>query len=596
MSQASTGYVPPLEDMHFVIEQVLRAPQAWSHQGAHADLDAATAREILEAGAAFAVEVLAPLNGPADLEGCHWSPEAVRTPAGFPQAWRQFVDGGWPALACDPAVGGQGLPQLLDAALSEMLVSANHAWTMYAGLLHGAYEVLRHHASPALQQRYLPEVVSGRWLATMNLTEPQAGSDLGLLRSRAVPVDPAAPMASGAAVRVSGQKIFISGGDQDLTDNIVHLVLARLPEAAPGTRGLSLFLVPKCLPDGRRNAVHCDGIEKKMGLKGSATCQMRFEQAEGWLLGEPGGGLAAMFLMMNSARLHVGLQGLGHLEAASARARAYALERTQLRAPCRPPGAPEGPADVIAWHPAMRRVLLALQARTEGARVLAYWCAQLLDEQAQHPDATRRADAAELVGLLTPVVKAFLTDLGHRGADDALGVLGGYGYIHDYGIEQHVRDSRVARLYEGTNEIQAIDLVMRKLLGRPRGLTLLLEELERTAAACRADAALLDTGRVLQQQIDLLGAGVQALREARQADAEAPLRVADDVMDGVGHVMLAWAWARIDLAAGQPGVAPALAERKRLVARHGLEHLLDASAHRWQRVRQWARPLPWVPA
>ncbi|MFZ2988741.1 acyl-CoA dehydrogenase family protein, partial [Ideonella sp.] len=310
---SGSAWLAPVADMMFVIEQVLEAPKAWAQQPLHADLDADTAGEVLQAARDFAGGVLAPLNGPADLQGCTWTPDGVSTPDGFAAAWAQFVEGGWPALAAPPAHGGQGLPLLLDAALGELLVAANHSWTMYAGLLHGACEVLLHHASPALREAYLPRLTSGEWLATMNLTEPQAGSDLSLLRSQARPVG-SGPVANGDTVRLSGQKIFISGGDHDLSDNIVHLVLARLPGAAPGTRGLSLFLAPKWLPDGRRNAVHCDGIEKKMGLKGSATCQMRFDEAEGWLLGEPGGGLAAMFLMMNAARLHVGLQGLGHLQ------------------------------------------------------------------------------------------------------------------------------------------------------------------------------------------------------------------------------------------------------------------------------------------
>lgn len=529
-------YAPPLRDMRFVIDEVLEAPRLWATMPAFDGLDAGTAAEVLAQAGRFAAEVLAPLNGPGDAVGCRWQDGEVRTPPGYREAYQAFVDGGWPALACDPACGGQGLPQLLNAALYEMLAAANHGWTMYPGLLHGAYEVLHAHATPELRERYLEPVTSGRWLSTMCLTEPHAGSDLGLLRTRAE------PQADGS-VAVTGQKIFISGGEHDLTDNIVHLVLARLAGAPAGTKGLSLLLVPKWLPDGQRNAVHCDAIEHKMGLKGSATCTMRFESATGWLLGEPHRGLAAMFLMMNAARLHVGLQGLGHLEVATQNAVRYAAERAQSRAPRRPEGASAAPADVIAWHPAVRRTLWTLQARTEGARVLAYWAAQALDEAAAHPDAAVRAAAGERASLLTPVVKSLLTELGHTGADLALGVWGGHGYIRESGIEQVVRDSRVAMIYEGTNEIQAIDLLLRKVL--PDGgqrLNALLDW-----AGAQAEGA---------PQAQRLRLGLQAVRECAQslvqgmaADPEWPYRAADDFLAALGEALLACAWARSEVAA-----------------------------------------------
>jgi alkylation response protein AidB-like acyl-CoA dehydrogenase len=429
----------------------------------------------------------------------------------------------------------------------------------------------------------------------MNLTEPAAGSDLGLIRSRAEPLDPRpdGSIANGDRMAITGNKIFISGGDQDMTDNIVHLVLARLPDAPGGTKGLSLFLVPKFMPDGTRNNAWCDGIEHKMGIHGSATSQMRFERAEGWLLGEPHAGLAAMFLMMNAARLHVAMQGLGHLDAATQKAVRYAQERVQLRAPLRPADVPAGGGpDRIEWHPAMRRILLTLQAQSEGARVLAYWIGVLLDESEHHPDEARRRHCTNLVALLTPVAKAFLTDLGHRGADDALGVFGGYGYVHEYGVEQHVRDSRIAMIYEGTNEIQAIDLVMRKLLDSPRRSDALLAEIEAEAAACTADGLALEAGALTAQIATVRGA-LEALQAARAADPEAPLRVADDVLHGLGHTMLAWAWARSSRCAPRHA-SPAQRERKREVARFGLQWLLPAAQWRWQRVQDWALPLPWV--
>ena len=597
------SYTPPLDRMQFVIEQVLDAPASWRTQPDFADLDAETAREVLTQAGRFAQEVIAPLNGPGDVQGCTWQPGGdVRTPDGYPAAWRAFVEGGWPALPCAPEDGGQGLPNLLNAALYEMLVSANHAWTMYPGLLHGAYEAIRHHAVPALRERYLPKVVSGEWLSTMNLTEPHAGSDLGLTRTRCEPLDAAAPVVNGAAVSVTGQKIFISGGDQDMTDNIVHLVLARLPGAPAGTKGLTLVLVPKILPDGRRNAAWCDGVEKKMGIKGSATAQMRFEQAEGWILGEPNAGLAAMFLMMNSARLHVGMQGLGHLEAACQIATGYARERLQLRAPGRPAGADpqhKGP-DPIAWHPAMRRILLDLHAQCEGARVIAYWTAILLDESEHHPDAGVRRARHELVALLTPVVKAFLTHLGHHGANAALGVLGGHGYVHDWGIEQHVRDSRIALIYEGTNEIQAIDLLMRKVLDRPERLQALLDTFAAEAAALRDAAAEADDGTgllarwamTLDAEIAAITTATAALRGAAPARV---LGVADDYLHALGHSLLAWAWARLARAAWHDGDAARRAWLLDLTG-HGRDWLLPASHWRWQRIADPALALGWLPA
>lgn len=602
----TTAYTPPLADWRFVIEHAVDAPASWAQMPAFADLDADTAVEVLAQAGRFAAEVIAPLNGPGDRQGCRWSPEGggtVRTPDGYPAAWQAFVDGGWPALACAPEVGGQGLPQLLNAALFEFLISANHAWTMYPGLLHGAYEAIQATATPALRERYLGKVVSGEWLATMNLTEPQAGSDLGLIRCKAEPLDAdadPATLANGTAVAITGHKIFISGGDQDMTPNIVHLVLARLPGAPAGTKGLSLFLVPKWLPNadgglGSRNAAYCDGIEHKMGIHGSATSQMRFERATGWLLGAPGAGLGAMFLMMNSARLHVAMQGLAHLEGATQKALAYARERVQLRAPARPEGETSGGADRIEWHPAMRRILLGLQAQTEGARVVAGWIGLLLDESEQHPDAAQRARAADLVALLTPVAKAFFTDLGHRGADEALGVFGGYGYIHEYGIEQHVRDSRIAMIYEGTNEIQAIDLVMRKWLDTPRRITALLAEFSAEAERCAAHPALAEETAALRTQIAAIGQASEHLAAARAHSADAVLAVADDALAALGWALLTWAWARTARCADRHP-DPQAAQRKRELARFGCTWLLDAQPGRWARLQQWQRPLPWVQA
>lgn len=586
----------PVADMLHLMHRVLDAPQRWAELPAFAGLDADTAGEVLTQAARFAGEVLAPINAPGDLAGCEWSEQGVRTPAGYRQAYASFVEGGWPALACAPEAGGQGLPQLLNAALFEMLAAANHAWTMYPGLLHGAYEVVKAHGSPELGELYLENLATGRWLGTMCLTEPQAGSDLGMVRTRAEPTG-VGEVANGVPLTVTGSKIFISGGDHDLTDNIVHLVLCRLPGASAGTKGLSLALVPKVMPDGSRNAVFCDGIEKKMGIKGSATCQMRFDAAHGWLLGEPHRGLAAMFLMMNAARLHVAMQGVGHLEAATQNAHRYAAERVQMRAAFRPDGALPAPADPIAWHPAMRRVLHTLQARTDACRLLAYWTAMWLDEHEQHPDAGQRALAGGHVALLTPVAKALFTDLGHRSADEALQVWGGYGFVHEFGIEQTVRDSRIAMIYEGTNEIQAVDLVQRKLLddGGARAQRL-MQELELEVTACRADAEHEPWAVALAGQLAAWRSTMRLLLEGRQQDPEWPLRVADDLLAAVGHVLMAWAWARIARCA--PSAAARAGGRTphqwRLAARFGIEWLLPQAQVHWHRVGQRSAALPFM--
>jgi alkylation response protein AidB-like acyl-CoA dehydrogenase len=560
-------YTPPLRDMQFVIEEVLAAPAQWAAIPAFAELDADTARAVLDEGGKFAAGVLAPINGAADLEGCTLRDGEVRTPAGYREAYAAFVAGGWAALACDPDDGGQGLPELLNAAFNEMIAAANHGWTMYPGLLHGAYECLRAHGSAELKARYLGRLASGEWLATMNLTEPQAGSDLALVRSKAE------PQADGS-YRITGSKIFISGGEHDLTGNIVHLVLARLPDAPAGTKGISLFLAPKFLPDGSRNTIRCDGIEKKMGIKGSATCAMGFDGATGWLIGAPNKGLAAMFVMMNSARLHVAMQGLGHLEVAQRNAHAYAQERLQ------------GRGKAIAEHPAVRRTLWRLRALAEGERVVAYWCAMLLDEAHHHPDAGRRERADALVGLLTPVAKAFFTDNGHRGADEALQVWGGYGFVHDYGIEQTVRDSRIAMIYEGTNEIQAIDLVRRKVLGDGGA------RFDALLAALEADAGGADEfAAALREHLGAARVATAALLDGREADPEWPLRVADDYLRAFGFMLLAWAWARIARAARRHA-GDAWHDDKLRAARFGVQWLLPEGVSLWQRVRRREAVLP----
>jgi alkylation response protein AidB-like acyl-CoA dehydrogenase len=584
-------YDAPLEDMRFVIERVLNAPQSWAACDAFADVDIETVASVLEEGNRFARGVLLPTHAVGDLEGCTRDAEGnVRTPSGFAAAYKAYVDGGWPALPCDPAFGGQGLPLLVDAAVREMLIACNHAWEMYPDLLHGAIETLRAHGSDALKAAYLPKLVSGEWLAAMSLTEPQAGSDLGLLRTRAM----AQPDGS---VRVSGDKCFISGGDHDLTDNIVHLVLCRLPHAPAGSKGVSLALVPKVLPDGTRNAWRCEGLERKMGIHGSATCVLHYDGATGWLVGQPNRGLAAMFVMMNSARMHVGLQGLAAQEVAMQNALAYAQQRMQMRAPVRPPGADAAPADAIVHHPAMRHALLGLQARTEAQRVMAYRAAQLIDEAEHHPDAATRERAGRLAALLTPIVKTYCTHQGFHGASAALQVFGGYGFIAEYGIEQCVRDARIAMIYEGTNEIQAIDLVQRKVIAdRGATLELLLTELDAEATAARAHANMTDLAQGLAEAVSAARAGAMALIQRAEhassgGDPEAALVVADDFLMGLSHTLLAWAFcASARASRGHDDAAWAASKLARM--RYGMQWLVPGGSVHWTRVTQGDLHLP----
>lgn len=532
------SYQAPLRDMQFVLEHWLQAPDVWRRTPAFEALDLPLAVQVVEEAARFSQGVLAPLNSPGDRQGCHWQAGHVTTPDGFADAYRAYVDGGWPALACAEALGGQGLPQLLDAVVQEMLYASNHAWAMYTGIAHGAYQCLKTHGEPWLQARYLPDIISGQALPTMCLTEPQAGSDVGLLRCRSEPqVD--------GSYRLSGSKLFISGGEHDLPANILHLVLARLPNAPPGSRGISLFLVPKQLDNGEPNGVRCDGIEHKMGIKGSATCSLVFEGALGWRVGEANRGLAAMFVMMNSARLHVGLQGLGHVEAAWQNARQYATERVQMRAPSRPREVLAQAADPIRYHPAMRRVLLELRTTSEGLRAVGYWAAHLLDQAEHDPDPQARACAGQLAQLLTPVIKAFFTEQGFRQASNALQVFGGYGYVVEFAIEQTLRDSRIAMIYEGSNEIQANDLLLRKVLAdHGYAFGLLLAELRAEAAQGVEYAECAVFAHALSKLCDSLACVVEAVSERSQEDSEYPYRAAPDFLQLCGVALLAMAWAR----------------------------------------------------
>jgi 3-(methylsulfanyl)propanoyl-CoA dehydrogenase len=454
-----TVYVAPQRDMRFVLHELLEVEKLALLPG-YEEVSADLVDQVVEEGAKLCENVLFPINRSGDAAGCVYENGVVRTPDGFKEAYDAFVAGGWTGLAAAPEYGGQGLPKAVKCVIDEMVCSANLAFSTYPGLSGGAYHAISLHADDGLKTRYLPKLAEGRWSGTMCLTEPQCGTDLGLIRTRAEP-------AGDGSYALTGTKIFISAGEHDLSKNIIHLVLARLPDAPKGIKGISLFLVPKFLPRadgeaGPRNGVMCAGIEHKMGLSGSATCVMSFEQATGWLLGEPNRGMRAMFTMMNDARLEVGIQGLGVAETAYQSAVAYARERLQGRALS---GAkyPEKPADPILVHPDVRRMLLTMRATTEGARALAYWIGMAIDRAAKDPDPAARQAADDLVALMTPIIKAYFTDQGSAVANLGVQVMGGHGYIREWGMEQLVRDARITQLYEGANGIQALDLVGRKL-------------------------------------------------------------------------------------------------------------------------------------
>ncbi|MBN3852159.1 acyl-CoA dehydrogenase [Paraburkholderia sp. Ac-20340] len=588
----TSTYRAPLRDMRFVIAEWLDAAAWWREVPAWADLDAQTAQQVLEEAARFVQERVAPLNASGDTEGCRFEHGEVTMPAGFRESYAAYVEAGWPTLALDVERGGQGLPQLLDVALQEMLAGANHAWLMSPGLTHGATACLAAYGCARIQRDWLPKVASGAWLTTMCLTEPQAGSDLALLRTRAV-LD--VSDADGERYRIDGTKLFITGGEHDLTDNIVHLVLARLPDAPAGTKGLSLFVVPAWLDDGRtRNGVHCEGIEKKLGLKASPTCTMRFENAHGWLVGEAHRGLACLFVMMNAARLQVAMQGVGHAHTAWQRASDYAQERVQMRAISAPPNAdhdPQRPAP-IAFHPAMRRILMELRAMVEGERAIGYWIAHWLDISAHHADPVARGEAQRLASLLTPVAKAFFTANGFAAASNALQVFGGYGYIHEYGIEQTLRDSRVSMLYEGTNEIQAIDLLIRKILADDQAALALL------LAHVRAEAQQSEGGARLGALADDVERVTHRVARHHAEDSETAYRVADDYLALIGWLLLAFAWTRTLRLASSPEHTvsddPFYAQ-KRETARFFFDYPLAAFAHRLALVEAGcAAPLPHI--
>ena len=583
-------YTAPLRDMRFVLFELLRIEEELAAMPAHASLDRETIDAVLEEGAKFAQQVAHPLNRIGDTEGCTFHGDGVvTTPRGFPEAYRQWVDGGWPALGCDPAFGGQGLPVLINNRIYEMLNSANQAWLMYSGLSHSAYECLVAYGTPEQQRVYLSRIVSGEWTGTMCLTESHSGTDLGLLKTRAE------PLADGSFA-ISGTKIFISAGEHDMAENIIHMVLARLPDAPPGSKGISLFLVPKFIPDaddkpGARNAVKAGSIEHKMGIHGNATCVMNFDRATGWLVGEPNKGLAAMFVMMNSARLGVGMQSLGLSEAAYQNAAAYAKDRLQGRAVT---GAQrkDAPADPILVHPDVRRLLLTSRAWIEGGRALTGFTASLLDREHSHPDPEVRADAAELLALLTPVVKAFITDNAFESINLCLQVFGGHGYIAEWGMEQYARDARINMIYEGTNGVQAMDLLGRKVLadGGAR-LRRFGARVQDFLDECIGDDAMREFSEPLARTLAETLALSEDLGAAGRNDPEAVGAAATAYLRVVGHLVYAWIWARMAKVALAKRGNDAYYDAKLATARFYFSRMLPEAAMQAQIARAGADSL-----
>ncbi len=539
------SYTPPLRDMQFVLHEVLNVSDEFKQMSKHSDIDADTISAILEEGGKFATEVIFPLNQVGDAQGCTLDRDSheVKTPDGFKAAYQQYVQGGWPALSADPAYGGQGLPVVLNQCFYEILNSANQAWTMYPGLTHGAYEALHVHGTEAQKALYLPKLTSGEWTGTMCLTEPHCGTDLGLLRTKAE------PQADGT-FRITGSKIFISAGEHDMVSNIVHLVLARLPDAPAGSKGISLFVVSKfhVHPDGslgERNGIYCGGLEHKMGIHGNATCQMVLDGAVGTMVGQPNKGLAAMFVMMNAARIGVGMQSLGLTEVAYQNALVYAKDRIQSRSLTGPKD-PSKPADSILVHPDVRKMLLTARAYAEGGRALALHCALLIDRELNHPDEAVRAESAEQVALLTPIVKAFITDNAWTATSACMQVFGGHGFIREWGMEQYVRDARINMIYEGTNTIQSLDLLGRKVLGN-QGAS--LKKFGQLIAALVAETQGDDDmaefinplAKLGQQMTQFTGEiGYKALENADEVGAAAV-----DYLRVAGHLVFGYFWARM---------------------------------------------------
>jgi len=540
-------YKAPVRDINFVINEVLESEKLYQTLPGFEEATADLMSAIVEEGAKFAENELAPLNRVGDEEGCTWSEEGVKTPQGFAEAYKKYVENGWPALAAAVEDGGQGMPNMLGLSMTEMVGSANWSWGMYPGLSHGAVNTVEAHGSPEQKEHYLGKMVSGEWTGTMCLTEAHCGTDLGLLRTKA-------ELQADGSYAITGQKIFISAGEHDMTDNIVHIVLARLPDAPEGTAGISLFIVPKVNVNddgslGERNAVHCASIEEKMGIHGNATCVLNFDGARGFLIGPPNKGLNCMFTFMNTARIGTAMQGLAHMEQSFQGALTYAKERLAMRSLTGPKN-PDGPADPIIVHPDVRRMLLTQKALAEGSRAFLYFLAQQGDIVARGSEEEAKA-ADDMMALLTPIAKAFVTELGFEAANHGVQVYGGHGFIREWGMEQIVRDSRIAMLYEGTTGIQAMDLIGRKVLGSGgkllMGFTGMIDELC-DANNGEEDARFIEPLKACKDE--WLGLSMEIGKAAMENPDEAGAAAVDYLMYS-GYICLAYFWARMAVIARQ---------------------------------------------
>jgi alkylation response protein AidB-like acyl-CoA dehydrogenase len=590
-------YNPPLRDMQFVLHEVLNVVDELKPLPAHAEIDVDTINAVLEEAGKFASQVLAPLNLSGDIEGCTLDPatHAVTAPQGFKEAYAQYVEAGWPALSSDPQYGGQGLPHIVNQCFFEMMNSANQAWTMYPGLSHGAFEALREHGSDEQKATYLKKLTSGEWTGTMCLTEPQCGTDLGLLRTKAIPFEREGQV--DGTYKLTGNKIFISAGEHDLTPNIVHLVLARLPEAPAGSKGISLFVVPKFLPKadgslGERNGIYCGGLEHKMGIHGNATAQIVLDGAIGTLVGEPNKGLAAMFVMMNAARLGVGMQGLGLTEVAYQNAAIYAKDRLQMRS-LSGVKAKDKPADPIIVHPDVRKMLLTARAYAEGGRALAMWTTLQLDKELASADEDERKECADLVALVTPIVKAFLTDNAWISTSACLQVFGGHGYIREWGMEQFVRDARINMIYEGTNTIQSLDLLGRKVLGdngaKLKKFGKLIAQFVEDEGTDEAMQEFVNPLADLGEKVTKLTTeiGMKAFQNGDEVGAAAV-----DYLRICGHLVFAYFWARMaKVALAKVDGGDPFYKAKLVTARFYFAKLLPETAMLIRTARAGAKPM-----
>ncbi|WP_299784775.1 acyl-CoA dehydrogenase C-terminal domain-containing protein [uncultured Marivita sp.] len=583
------SYIAPLKDMQFILHDVLNASE--QDIPGYDELDRDFTGAVIEEAGKLASEVLMPLNSVGDTEGCVLENGVVRTPTGFKEAFEQMKEGGWTALDCDPEYGGQGLPYLMHTAAQEPFVSANMAFNMYQGLTHGAYSAIYFHGSDEQKQTYLPKMTTCEWTGTMNLTEPHCGTDLGLMRTKAVPQE-------DGSYKITGQKIFISAGDHDMAENIIHLVLAKIPDGPEGIKGVSLFIVPKFLVKedgslGDRNGVTCGKLEEKMGIHGNATCVMNYDEATGYLVGEAHKGMRAMFTMMNEARLGVGLQGYAQAEVAYQNAVAYANDRLQGR-DVTGAKAPEKSADPIIVHPDIRRNLMDQKSFTEGARAFTYWGAYLIDRAHKNSD----KDADGLISLLTPIIKGFQTDKGFEMAVNAQQVYGGHGYIEEWGMSQFARDARIAMIYEGANGIQALDLVGRKLAQDGGKHVMAFFDMIKTFASENKgqdeafDRDFLEPLKAASK--DLQAAAMYFMQNGVKNPNNA-LAGSYDFMHMFGHVCLGYMWARMGLAASKAlkdGASDvAFYETKLATGRYYMARQLPATKMHLARIETGAEPV-----